>query len=68
MHVVHYPKELSDEFLGAAIGILFSVEEYNANLTWSEQVIIDSFFDSLKWTDLSESGPIVDLITFGNLM
>ena len=36
----------------AAVGLMFSVEDYTANLTWSEQKIIDSFFDSLIMGEL----------------
>ena len=69
MHTIHYPMNINDEFIGAAVGILFSVEEFTVNLTWSEQAIIDQFFDSLKWTDLeTEPGPVVDLVNYGNLM
>jgi carbonic anhydrase len=70
MHTVHYPKagNKANGFIAAAMGIIFSVEEYTANLTWSEQRIVDTFFDSLQWDDLTETGPTVDLITYGNLM
>ena len=51
------------------ISILFSVEDYNANLTWAEQTIIDSFFDSLDWTYVGSTSSLVqDFVPFGNLM
>ena len=68
MHTVHYPKDVENEFIAAAMGIIFSVEEYTANLSWSEQALVDTFFDSLKWSDITEEGPTVDLVTYGNLM
>jgi carbonic anhydrase len=68
MHTVHNPQESANSFIAAAVGILFSVEEYTANLSWSEQRLVDTFFESLKWEDHSEEGPMVDLVTYGNLM
>ena len=68
MHTVHYPKDVENGFIAAAMGIIFSVEEYTANLSWSEQALIDTFFDSLKWSDMTEAGPTVDLVTYGSLM
>ena len=50
----------------AAVGILFSVNEYTAKLTHAEKKIIDTFFDSV---DLSKTNdPIQSLVTFGDLM
>ena len=49
MHTVHLAKETNNEIGYAAVGIMFSVEEYTSNLTWAEQKVIDEFFDSLKW-------------------
>ena len=50
------------------MGIIFSVNDFTAELTWAEQTIIDTFFDSLKWDDMSDEGPTVSLVTYGNLM
>ena len=52
MHSVHLtdPKSYGDsEFKYAAVGILFSVEDYTAKLSSDEQQIIDDFFDSMDW-------------------
>lgn len=68
MHTVHYPKDKENGFIAAAMGIIFSVEEYTAALSWSEQRLVDTFFDSLKWSDMTDEGPTVDLVTYGNLM
>jgi carbonic anhydrase len=68
MHTVHYPKKAENGYIAAAMGIIFSVEDYTAKLTWAEQEIINNFFDSLKWTDMTADGPTVDLVTYGSLM
>ena len=70
MHTVHYPEETKEGFLAAALGIVFSVEDYTANLSWAEERIIDTFFDSLQFDDESaeNEGPTVDMVTYGNLM
>ena len=50
MHTVHYPPDrvATGGVLAAAMGIMFSVEDYTADLSWAEIAIIDAFFDSLK--------------------
>mmetsp|Transcript_26266 Transcript_26266/g.40101 ORF Transcript_26266/g.40101 Transcript_26266/m.40101 type:complete len:131 (-) Transcript_26266:603-995(-) len=51
MHTVHLIDEAQadmSEFGFAAMGILFSVDDYTAKLTSSEQQIVDDFFDSLQ--------------------
>lgn len=72
MHTVHYPEETKNGFLAAALGIVFSADEekVTAKLSWAEERIIDTFFDSLQFDDegAENDGPIVDMITYGNLM
>ena len=54
MHTVHQidPKLAGhSEFTYAAVGILFSVEEYTAKLTSSEKEIVDDFFESMSWDE-----------------
>ena len=68
MHTVHYPPETKNGFIAAAMGIIFSVEDYTADLSKAEEMVIDTFFDSLKWGDMTEEGPTVDIVTYGNLM
>ena len=46
---------------------MFSVDDFNKNVTDAEALIIDSFFQSLRWDDLT-SNPEVDLVTYGALM
>jgi hypothetical protein len=41
MHTVHFPKDKTTSYAAAALGILFSVSDYTAELTWAEQKIID---------------------------
>jgi len=42
------PQRLND--IGyAAMGIMFSVEDYTSDLTWAEQKLVDTFFDSMGW-------------------
>lgn len=87
MHTVHLTQEsaattpvaFADQAGGvgaAAVGIMFSVNDYTANLTWAEQQVIDTFFDSLKLDDLGTetsagSGKYshnIDMALYGNLM
>lgn len=58
MHTVHYPVDKGDgKYAAAAVGILFSVNEYTAELTWAEQKIIDEFFESLAWKKFNPKKP-----------
>ena len=68
MHTVHYPKETEGEFIAAAMGIMFSVENYTAELSWLEERVIDDFFNSLDLADVTEAGPTVTWATYGTLM
>jgi carbonic anhydrase len=73
MHTVHLAKETENDIGYAAVGIMFSVNDYTANLTWAEQKIVDTFFDSLKWEDTSldsnnEHKVKVDMVNYGSLM
>ena len=68
MHTVHQAPVAKNEIEFAAMGIMFSVNNYTAkNLTWGEKMAIDSFFDGLKWDD--ETGSVqADMVLYGNLM
>lgn len=37
MHTVHVAKEKKNNFGYAAVGIIFSVEDYTAKLSWAEK-------------------------------
>ena len=66
MHVVHVAEETKNEILYGAVGIMFSVEDYNAKLTYAEQAIVDSFFESLDLSD--QNDPLISMLNFGYLM
>jgi len=51
MHTVHFPPAAENGFVAAAMGIMFSVDKYTADVSVTEQNVIDTFFDSLKWSD-----------------
>ena len=70
MHTVHHPltTETKSGVIAAAVGIMFSVNDYTAKkLTWAEQRVIDNFFESLQM-DTTGSKPIVDQAAYGDLM
>jgi carbonic anhydrase len=69
MHTVHLPPggaTYDNGFIASAMGLVFSVDKYTADLTFAQQQVIDNFFDSLKWSDTGS--PIVDMVTYGSLM
>ena len=66
LQTLHTAEDTVGGFGHAAVGILFSVNEYTAKLTHSEQKIIDTFFDSVDLTKTND--PVQSLITFGDLM
>lgn len=51
MHTVHHPPAAENGFIAAAMGIMFSVDKFTADVSVTEQNVIDTFFDSLKWSD-----------------
>lgn len=67
MHTVHTADTVVNGIGFAAMGLMFSVEDYNTDLSWSQKKIVDTFFDTLKW---GEDGDAVtaDLVTYGDLM
>ena len=52
MQVLHTADEPSNGFQYATMSILFSIEEPTIELSPSKQVILDDFFDSLKWDNI----------------
>jgi len=60
------PNTDTDVFKYAAIGVLFSVNDYNVKLSKAEQLIIDTFFETLDWAKTDD--PTVNLVTYGDLM
>jgi len=67
LHSVHAPMKAEGGLAFSAVGILFSVENYNAEVTPEEQKVIDDFFESLRW-DVTDRNPVVDKIDYGDLM
>lgn len=58
MHTVHTAAEFDADgktpkggFPYAAVGVMFSVNDHTAKLSWAEQRIIDTFFDNLSWEE-----------------
>jgi len=75
MHTVHFPEAIpkvgnkeppKSMYVAAAIGILFSEKDYNIELTRAEQMVIDTFFETLDLTNMEE--PKVNFASYGNLM
>ena len=68
MHTVHLEEQGSPSgFMAAALGIMFSVNDYTANLNDEEIMIIDQFFDSFQWHEttrnhVAEFVPYADLV------
>lgn len=66
MHTVHNPKTKTGGIIAAAMGIMFSVNDFNVKLTKAEQTVIDTFFETLDWSN--KASPTVNLLTYGDLM
>lgn len=62
------PFDTSNAFKHAGIGILFSVNDANVKLSKAEIILIDTFFETLAWSNPSTDPVDVNLITFGDLM
>lgn len=77
MHSVHLPEDgdSKDGYFGAVMGLIFDTQKYDPSITKAEVDIIDAFFDSLKWNELSidASGTSVkkkslEYVNYGQLM
>jgi len=68
MHIVYFPKTPEGGFFAAAVGLMFSVNDHNAELSTEEVKVVDAFFDGLKWDDESGDAVVSDQILFGDLM
>jgi len=51
MHTVHTAQTVENDFKYAAMGLMFSVNDYTAKLSYAEQKIIDTFFETLDLTN-----------------
>ena len=60
MHTVHIANDAQrakDSGFGfAALGVLFSVDDYTIELSEREQMIIDTFFESMGWGSSNVKG------------
>jgi len=71
MHTVHNPNPAGNPmdgemFIASAMGIMFSVKDYDQSVTAEQIAIIDGFFGSLELT--SFTNPKVKQSTYGDLM
>jgi len=69
MHTVHTEDgevPNANGFTHAAMGIMFSVNNHNANLSDAQTKIIDTFFETLHLQ--KQNDPQVDMVTYGDLM
>lgn len=70
MHTVHTaadPPGARDGIAHAAVGIMFDTKYYTAKLAWAQQKVIDNFFDSLRWDELT-GAPVIPVANYGVLM
>lgn len=67
MDVLHSANTVANDIASSNVGILFSVNDFNAVLNPIEIAIIDNFFSSLN-LESEETNPIVQEIAFGDLM
>lgn len=65
MHTVHTAGKTLNNIGFAAMGIVFSVNDYDKSVTEEQVKIIDTFFDSLK---LENNDPVLDMVNYGDLM
>lgn len=57
MHTVNLPYPATGDyngFMAAAMGLMFSVNDYTREMEPWEQDILDTFFENLKWDDTSK--------------
>lgn len=73
MHVVHYPKNTDADgkakkdpaTIGGVVGIFFDTKA-GAELTPTEESVVDTFFETLKWSETTD--PKVSMVSFANMM
>lgn len=66
MHTVHFPSgDAGNGFIASAMGLIFSVDNYDRSVTDDQISIIDNFFDSMRW---DEANPVVSMVSYGTLM
>jgi len=70
MHTVHLPTggaAAQNGFIASAVGLFFSVNDYDKSVTAEQVELIDEFFDALQWTT-TDTSPKVGLVPYGQLM
>ena len=67
MHTVHLPVATTSGFEAAAMGIMFSVNNPTPGVSASDIAIIDEFFESLQWDEVT-TNPKVEKVPYGKLM
>lgn len=68
MHTVHLAVDKKSDFIAAAMGIMFSVNNPTPGISSSDVAIIDEFFESLNWDKISADHPLVEKVPYGKLM
>jgi len=65
----HAPKDgVKNNYFAAMTAVLFSTDPaLHAELTWAEERLIDTFFDTMKFGD-DDADPSVDFIAIANMM
>lgn len=68
MHTVHLAENWNDteKIKYAAVGLFFSVEDYDQSITVAENTTFQRFFENMKWD--ADGEPVVDLVTYGQVM
>ena len=67
MHTVHLAVDEKSGFFAAAMGIMFSVNNFTPGVTNADVAIIDEFFESMNWPENSKT-PHVEKVPYGKLM
>jgi carbonic anhydrase len=67
MHTVHLAVDKKSGFIAAAMGIMFSVNNPTPGISAGEIAIIDEFFESLHWPEVSKT-PLAEKVPYGKLM
>jgi hypothetical protein len=69
MHTVHLAVDgPTNEFIAAAMGIMFSVDNPSPGVSAADVAVIDEFFESLNWDKTSGTNPLVEKVPYGKLM
>lgn len=68
MHTVHLAVDKKSDFIAAAMGIMFSVNNPTPGISQSDIDIIDEFFESLNWDKIQKDHPLVEKVPYGKLM